>query len=363
MALGFGCALLIFLAKVPYNKDDRDGLALRRQSGAVMYKRYQVVWGTHVWGMCVLLALSWLLSACSCQSVAIELPTPPTSSQAGKGKQQETNPPAPHIPDISDITNDKQTYAVSGVSALTFYPKEHTGQEGAFGGYALFYSQPQDVNVQFAALQDGECTFLAQDGTTTPDIDFVGVDVGMNLGVQFPQHQWNWSRNPFLWHQKPAGVYYLGESVERMKFPYEQPVSMRAEGRAEIPAFSISWQSPARLVLTQPLVDFTKPLKVPRSQSLDLSWTFVGVAPYLAVRINQNDQSHQKFRSLTCRYASQGPGKIPSQFLSQFQPDPSGNSTHIFFFAGRYLLAKIPGFSRPFFLVMEAITTSSVIME
>ena len=308
----------------------------------------------------MVLLLCGLTSGCSCQVVGLDVPGKPTSSTELGGQKQ-----APSAqPSIVDVTTSAKKYLVQGVATLTFYPKERTGQEGSFGGYVLMYDKAQETSVQFAALKEGQCQFLkTKRAEKRAPIDFQGIDLGRNITIRLSEHVWKWPRSPLQWGGQDAGLYYLGASVEKLRYPYEGNVSLQAEGGTEISAFSHKWKAPAHLTILQPKLSFTDYIRLSREKELPLKWSFVGKSPYLAVRINQSDSDGKAVRSLTCRFAAKGPGVIPVSLMSRFKTDTTGNNTHIFFFSGRYLLARLPHYDKPLFLVMEAISSSSVAME
>lgn len=306
----------------------------------------------------VLLSLCFLgAQGCSCQAVGLNIPEQ-SNSNTNSGNNKD-NPPT-STKTVEDVTDKPGTFGVQGVAALTFYPKVTSGSEGGFGGYVLFYDQPQETNVQFASMKNGECKFKEYKGSSDTTIPYKGMDAGEELVLSFASQEWQWMRNPFRYYNKEYGVYYLGPSVEKLNYPYEGDVTLSSKGGGDIKDFNLKWKAPARLDISQPAISFAEPILVERDKGLPMSWKFVGEAPYLAVRINQSNPDGKGGRTVTCRYSATGPATLPAEELKKFQTDATGERSHIFFFAGRYLLAKIPSLSKPLFVVMESITTSSV---
>ncbi len=318
--------------------------------------------------MRILFSWVWLVllfggtSACSCQSVGLQIPEA-NNANTNSGTSSNSNNPPSSTQTVEDVTDIPGTFGVHGVAALTFYPKTVSGEEGSFGGYAMFYDKPLDTNVQFAGMKNGECKFATFESNTETTVPYQGINAGESLTFSFASQEWQWTQQPFRYYNQEYGVYYLGQSVEKLRYPYEGDVTFSGTGGADVQAFEWTWKAPARLDLSEPKINFTEPIKVKRSEGLSLAWKFVGKAPYLAVRINQANEGGKGGRTLTCRFAAEGPATMPAAELSKFVPDSNGEKTHIFFFAGRYLLAKVPSLAKPVFVVMESITTSSVQFE
>lgn len=329
-----------------------------------------------LWFALVVLCFAVGASGCSCQVVGLNVPE--TSKEQNSDGQKQGNgtttppptgtttpPPTGTItpPPIVDITNSPEKYQVQGVAVLTFYPKEKTAMEGSFGGYLLVYDKPQETNVQFASLKDGECKFSEFKRPESPkEAPFRGLDVGKSISVGLSGQSWNWEKSPLQWGGKEVGAYYPG-SVERLRYAYEGETTLRSGGGPDVDKFSLSWKAPARLTVQKPTLNFQGPTRLKRDSDLPLQWKFEGKAPYLAVRINQSDADNKTVRSLTCRYKPDASGFIPQSYLSKFKLDLQGERTYMFFFAGRYLLAKLPKFKKPLFVVMEAISSSPVVFE